>query len=55
MKRLSLWLRTSPLMIALLSLGIALPRSTRAVRVPITEPTTTTAATRRCLIDQPWR
>ena len=38
MKRLSLRARTSPLMLALLSLGIAPLQSMRAVRASISEP-----------------
>jgi hypothetical protein len=46
MKRLSLRLRPSPLMLTLLSLGIAPPPSMRVVKVPISEPVKETAATR---------
>jgi hypothetical protein len=53
MKRLSLRLRTSPLMLALLSLGITSPRSLRVVKVPIPQPAATIGATRRRLIDYP--
>jgi len=55
MKRLSLRARTPPLMLALLSLGIASLQSMRAVRVSISEPVTGAAATRRGLANQPRR
>jgi hypothetical protein len=42
MKKLFLWLRTSPLMLTLLSLGIAPPPSVRVVKVPIAQPDGTT-------------
>jgi hypothetical protein len=49
MKRLSPQARPSPLMLVLLSLGMRPLQSMRAIRVPVSEPATGTAAMRRRL------